>query len=78
MTFHDTRSRSRVVTDGIEATTSRGMLRALGIGEDDCDKPQSALQAPERRSPPANSPLPGSRRRPRKAFTQVVVIPTAI
>ena len=28
----DIKPRSRVVTDGIEATTSRGMLRAVGMG----------------------------------------------
>ncbi len=32
----DIKPRSRVVTDGIEATTSRGMLRAGGMGDEDC------------------------------------------
>ena len=31
----DIKPRSRVVTDGIEATTSRGMLRAVGMGDAD-------------------------------------------
>jgi hypothetical protein len=39
----DIKPRSRVVTDGIEATTSRGMLRAVGMGDDDWDKPLSRL-----------------------------------
>jgi len=31
----DIKHRSRIVTDGIEATTSRGMLRAVGMGDAD-------------------------------------------
>lgn len=29
----DIKPRSRAVTDGIEATASRGMLRAVGMGD---------------------------------------------
>ena len=29
-----------MVTDGLEATASRGMLRAVGMGDEDWDKPQ--------------------------------------
>ena len=36
----DIKPRSRKVTDGIEATASRGMLRAVGMGDDDWVKPQ--------------------------------------
>ena len=39
----DIKPRSRVVTDGIEATTSRGMLRAVGMGDDDWEKPQIGI-----------------------------------
>ncbi|HEY8590549.1 MAG TPA: dihydroxy-acid dehydratase, partial [Naasia sp.] len=39
----DIKPRSRVVTDGIEATTSRGMLRAVGMGDADWDKPQIGI-----------------------------------
>ncbi|GAA2171856.1 dihydroxy-acid dehydratase [Agrococcus versicolor] len=39
----DIKPRSRAVTDGIEATTSRGMLRAVGMGDDDWDKPQIGI-----------------------------------
>ncbi|MGO1544131.1 MAG: dihydroxy-acid dehydratase [Gulosibacter sp.] len=35
----DIKPKSRVVTDGIEATASRGMLRAVGMGDDDWSKP---------------------------------------
>ena len=35
----DPKPRSRTVTDGIEAAPSRGMLRALGMGDGDWDKP---------------------------------------
>src|SRR5699024_10978003 len=36
----DIKPRSRVVTDGLEATAARGMLRAVGLGDDDFAKPQ--------------------------------------
>lgn len=36
----DVKQRSRVVTDGIEVTASRGMLRAVGMGDDAWVKPQ--------------------------------------
>ena len=39
----DIKPRSRTVTDGIEATTSRGMLRAVGMGDADWDKPQIGI-----------------------------------
>ncbi|MDF2918836.1 MAG: dihydroxy-acid dehydratase, partial [Microbacterium sp.] len=39
----DIKPRSRAVTDGIEATTSRGMLRAVGMGDEDWDKPQIGI-----------------------------------
>src|SRR5699024_9119826 len=35
----DPKPRSRIVTDGIEAAPSRGMLRAVGMGDGDWDKP---------------------------------------
>src|SRR3954462_8864304 len=34
----DIKPRSRVVTDGLEATASRGMLRAVGMGDEDWEK----------------------------------------
>src|SRR5450830_1025151 len=36
----DIKPRSRQVTDGIESTAARGMLRAVGMGDDDFAKPQ--------------------------------------
>ena len=39
----DMKPRSRQVTDGIDATASRGMLRAVGMGDDDWDKPQIGI-----------------------------------
>ncbi|CAG7597499.1 Dihydroxy-acid dehydratase [Leucobacter soli] len=35
--------RSRDVTDGIEKAASRGMLRAVGMGDEDWDKPQIGI-----------------------------------
>ncbi|MHC5559415.1 dihydroxy-acid dehydratase [Kocuria sp. U4B] len=39
----DMKPRSRQVTDGLDATASRGMLRAVGMGDDDWDKPQIGI-----------------------------------
>src|SRR6201746_1796645 len=40
MTTPDLKPRSRDVTDGLEKTAARGMLRAVGMGDDDFAKPQ--------------------------------------
>ena len=53
----DIEPRSRVVTDGIEATTSRGMHRAVGIGDDDWDKPQIGIASSWNEITPDNSIL---------------------
>jgi dihydroxy-acid dehydratase len=50
----DMKPRSRVVTDGIEATTSRGMLRAVGMGDDDWDKPQIGVASSWNEITPCN------------------------
>ena len=39
----DIKPRSRDVTDGIQKAASRAMLRAVGLGEDDWDKPQVGI-----------------------------------
>lgn len=39
----DIKPRSRQVTDGLDATASRGMLRAVGMGDDDWAKPQIGI-----------------------------------
>ena len=49
--------RSRDVTDGIEATTSRGMLRAVGMGDDDWDKPQIGIASSWNEITPCNLSL---------------------
>src|SRR5699024_1331724 len=36
----DIKPRSRDVTDGLEKTAARGMLRAVGMGDEDWQKPQ--------------------------------------
>ncbi|MGY6497596.1 MAG: dihydroxy-acid dehydratase [Microcella sp.] len=53
----DRKPRSRVVTDGIEATTSRGMLRAVGMGDDDWDKPQIGIASSWNEITPCNLSL---------------------
>lgn len=53
----DHKPRSRVVTDGIEATTSRGMLRAVGMGDDDWDKSQIGIASSWNEITPCNLSL---------------------
>jgi len=53
----DPKPRSRDVTDGIEATTSRGMLRAVGMGDDDWDKPQVGIASSWNEITPCNLSL---------------------
>jgi dihydroxy-acid dehydratase len=49
--------RSRTVTDGIEALTSRGMLRAVGMGDADWDKPQIGIASSWNEITPCNLSL---------------------
>ncbi|WP_345750781.1 dihydroxy-acid dehydratase [Microbacterium rhizophilus] len=56
-TAPDIKPRSRVVTDGIEATTSRGMLRAVGMGDADWDKPQIGIASSWNEITPCNLSL---------------------
>lgn len=57
MSAPDHKPRSRVVTDGIEATTSRGMLRAVGMGDADWDKPQVGIASSWNEITPCNLSL---------------------
>ncbi|WP_066516488.1 dihydroxy-acid dehydratase [Curtobacterium ammoniigenes] len=53
----DVKPRSRDVTDGIEATTSRGMLRAVGMGDGDWEKPQIGIASSWNEITPCNLSL---------------------
>src|ERR1700710_2857991 len=53
----DLKPRSRQVTDGLEATASRGMLRAVGMGDEDWDKPQIGIASSWNEITPCNLPL---------------------
>ncbi|WP_168626516.1 dihydroxy-acid dehydratase [Cryobacterium sp. BB307] len=57
MSEPDLKPRSRVVTDGIEALTSRGMLRAVGMGDADWDKPQIGIASSWNEITPCNLSL---------------------
>jgi dihydroxy-acid dehydratase len=57
MVTADMKPRSRVVTDGIEATTARGMLRAVGMGDSDWDKPQIGIASSWNEITPCNLSL---------------------
>ena len=57
MTAPDIKPRSRQVTDGLEATASRGMLRAVGMGDDDWGKPQIGVASSWNEITPCNLSL---------------------
>ncbi|GLB63967.1 dihydroxy-acid dehydratase [Dietzia sp. NCCP-2495] len=53
----DIKPRSRDVTDGLEKTAARGMLRAVGMGDDDWAKPQIGVASSWNEITPCNLPL---------------------
>ncbi len=53
----DIKPRSRTVTDGLEATASRGMLRAVGLGDADFAKPQIGVASSWNEITPCNLSL---------------------
>ncbi|SEB28609.1 dihydroxyacid dehydratase [Nocardioides exalbidus] len=53
----DIKPRSRDVTDGLEATAARGMLRAVGMGDDDWAKPQIGVASSWNEITPCNLSL---------------------
>ena len=53
----DLKPRSRQVTDGIEATAARGMLRAVGMGDADWVKPQIGVASSWNEITPCNLSL---------------------
>ena len=56
-TLPDLKPRSRDVTDGIEKTAARGMLRAVGMGDDDWEKPQIGVASSWNEITPCNLSL---------------------
>ncbi|WP_159623544.1 dihydroxy-acid dehydratase [Ruania rhizosphaerae] len=53
----DIKPRSRAVTDGLAATASRGMLRAVGMGDEDWVKPQIGIASSWNEITPCNLSL---------------------
>ncbi len=53
----DIKPRSRAVTDGLEATAARGMLRAVGMGDEDWVKPQIGVASSWNEITPCNLSL---------------------
>lgn len=53
----DMKPRSRDVTDGIEKTAARGMLRAVGMGDEDWEKPQIGIASSWNEITPCNLSL---------------------
>ncbi|CAN5401320.1 dihydroxy-acid dehydratase [soil metagenome] len=53
----DIKPRSRDVTDGLRSTASRGMLRAVGMGDEDWIKPQIGVGSSWNEITPCNLPL---------------------
>jgi len=56
-TSPDIKPRSRDVTDGLEKTAARGMLRAVGMGDDDWAKPQIGVGSSWNEITPCNMSL---------------------
>ncbi len=57
MTQHDLKPRSRDVTDGVERAAARGMLRAIGMRDDDFSKPQIGIASSWNEITPCNLSL---------------------
>ncbi len=53
----DIKPRSRDVTDGLERAAARGMLRAVGMGDEDWEKPQIGVGSSWNEITPCNLPL---------------------
>ena len=53
----DVKPRSREVTDGLERAAARGMLRAVGMTDDDWDKPQIGIASSWNEITPCNLSL---------------------
>ncbi|MFI9414120.1 dihydroxy-acid dehydratase [Nocardia gamkensis] len=53
----DLKPRSRDVTDGLEKTAARGMLRAVGMGDEDWEKPQIGVASSWNEITPCNLSL---------------------
>src|SRR5436305_15286986 len=53
----DIKPRSRAVTDGLEKAASRGMLRAVGMDDDDFAKPQIGVASSWNEITPCNLSL---------------------
>jgi dihydroxy-acid dehydratase len=53
----DLKPRSREVTDGLERAAARGMLRAVGMGDDDWEKPQIGIASSWNEITPCNLSL---------------------
>ena len=53
----DIKPRSRQVTDGLESTASRGMLRAVGLGDEDFAKSQIGVASSWNEITPCNLSL---------------------
>ena len=57
MSTPDLKPRSRDVTDGLEKTAARGMLRAVGMGDEDFAKPQIGVASSWNEITPCNLSL---------------------
>lgn len=57
LTMADLKPRSRDVTDGLERAAARGMLRAVGMGDDDFAKPQIGIASSWNEITPCNLSL---------------------
>src|SRR5438094_10546855 len=70
-----TELRSRLITQGIQRSPNRAMLRAVGFGDRDFDKPIVGIANAYSTITPCNLGLDGLARRPEAALKAAGVLP---
>jgi dihydroxy-acid dehydratase len=75
MTTVDRKPRSRDVTDGVERAPARAMLRAVGLTDDDWDKPQIGVASSWNEITPCNLSLDRLARRVKDGVRQAGAVP---
>src|SRR5712671_6676922 len=71
----DMKPRSRDVTDGLEKAAARGMLRAVGMGDDDFAKPQIGIASSWNEITPCNLSLDRLAQRAKDGVRQAGGVP---
>ena len=69
--------RSGLVTDGLERAPARGMLRAVGMGDEDWVKPQIGIASSWNEITPCNLSLDRLAKASKKGVIEAVFVPLA-